>query len=349
MKRIGAVVVLAGMVVAGCAASPTSAGAEATEARLRQIVSTTEEPVYWLGTEFHGWPLDDSFIAKDGTEVEGDTSLDPGEELTVLYGAYCVDNSCLWHAEVGIQDVPIGENVVGCSRLAPLHGVPTVLMAGEAVILFTADVAIRVGTSAIDPEVAEQGAAVLRRFGASAPVGTLPPPPAAKVKLIDKACGEHPGDHGPELFEGENTAAVGLPDFAVPRLGGGQVRWADYGTRPVVVVAGDIAQVAPAVRRLAELTSGGTAPPVIGLAWDVMGDKEHPAPSVEIERRAGGPLPVPVGYPATYPAVWLSDAAGIFPTDDGVIGLFNGSSTPVRLLPSDASDSDLRAALEAIR
>lgn len=348
MKRIG-VAVFVGAVLVGCAASPRSAGPEATEARLQQIAATAEEPVYWLGTEFHGWPLDDAIISADGSEVEGDTALDPGEELTVMYGAYCVDDSCLWHAEVGIQEVPIGENVVGCSRLPPLHGVPTVLMAGEAVILFTADVAIRVATSADDPEVAAQGAAQLRRFGAAAQVRTLPPPSAAKVKLIDKACGQRPGEHGPELFEEENTAAPGVPDFAVPRLGGGQVRWADYATKPVVVVAGDIAQVAPAVRRLAELTSGGTVPPVIGLAWDVMGDKEHPASSSEIERRAGGPLPVPVGYPATYPAVWLSDAAGTVPTDVGVIGLFNGTSTPVRLLPTDASDSDLREALKTIR
>jgi len=81
--------------------------------------------------------------------------------------------------------------------LAPLHGVPTVTLAGESVILFTADSAIRVATSADDLEVAKQGAAKLRRFGETAPVGTLPPPSTAKVKLIDKACGARPGDHGP--------------------------------------------------------------------------------------------------------------------------------------------------------
>ena len=196
MKCVG-VVVLVGTVLAGCETAPTGPGPDATVARLRQIASTTEEPVYWLGTEFHGWRLEDAIIGQGGSEVVGDTTLGPGEDLTVLYGAYCVDRDCAWHAEVGVQQVPIGDNVIGCTRLAPLHGVPTVTLAGEAVILFTADSAIRVATSADDLEVAKQGAATLRRFGEAAPVGLLPPPSAAKVRLIDKACGARPGDHGP--------------------------------------------------------------------------------------------------------------------------------------------------------
>jgi hypothetical protein len=135
----------------------------------------------------------------------------------------------------------------------------------------------------------------------------------------------------------------------VPRLGGGQLRWADYAGKPVVVVAGDITQVAPAVRRLAELTSGGTSPAVIGLAWDTMGDKEHPASSEEVQRKAGGPLLVPVGYPATYPAVWLSDTAATDPSQVGVIGFFSSSGRPSTLLPTDTSDARLRTAVEQLR
>jgi hypothetical protein len=195
MKRIGAVV-LAGIVLAGCDVPPAGLGAEETEARLRQIASTTEEPIYWLGTEFHGWPLNTA-ITGDGNDVQPDTRLGPGQELRVLYGPYCVDGDCGWRAGIGIQDVPLGSNVIGCTRLAPLHGVPTVTLAGESVVLFTEDVAIWVTTSADELEVAVQGAATLRRFGVVAPVGTLPPPSAAKVELIGKACGERPGDHGP--------------------------------------------------------------------------------------------------------------------------------------------------------
>lgn len=200
MKRIGFVVVV-GMVVAGCESAPTEPGPEATEARLRQISSTSDEPIYWLGTEFHGWPLATALIADGSSEAEGDVTLDPGQELTVLYGGYCSGGDCGWHLEVGIQEVPIEDNVVGCTRLAPLHGVPTVTLAGESVILFTEDIAIRVATSVDDLEVAEQGAAELRRFGEPGIVGTLPPPPAAKVELIDKACGQRPGEHGPELTD----------------------------------------------------------------------------------------------------------------------------------------------------
>lgn len=348
MGRIGAVVVVVVLLVAGCQVVPTGPGAEEAEARLRQIASTTDEPVYWLGSEFHGWALDSAILA-DGSEAQRDTTLGHGDEMTVLYGAFCIDRSCGWRAEVGIQDVPIGSNVVGCARLAPMHGVPTVTLAGESVILFTGDLAIRVATSVDDLEVAKQGAAGLRRFGDAAPVGTLPPPPASKLKLIDKACGQRPGEHGPDLFEEPEPTATDFPDFTVPRLGGGQLRWAEYVGKPVVVVAGDITQVAPAVRRLASLTSGGTSPAVIGLAWDTLGDKEHPASSAEVERKAGR-LPVPVGYPATYAAVWLSDTAATDPSEVGVIAFFGrGSGTPSSLLRTDASDAKIRRALEQLR
>lgn len=89
-----------------------------------------------------------------------------------------------------------------------------------------------------------------------------------------------------------------LAAFTVPRIGGGRLRWADYAGKPVVVVAGDVPHVAPGVRRLARLTSGGKSPAVIGLIWDPFGEKGHPTSIAVIQRKAGR-LPVPVGYPAT--------------------------------------------------
>lgn len=263
--------------------------------------------------------------------------------MSVGYGSHCSEGTCSSRIEVGAEEIPLGQNIVGCSRLAPIHGVPTVSLAGDSVVLFTGPLAIRVGTTPGDVELAAQAAKELRRVGESAAAGTLPPPPASKPKLIDAACGRHPGEHGPGLYDDPalNPASEGMPAFTVPRLGGGQLRWTDYNGKPVVVAAGDVTDVAPAVRRLAKLTSGGKSPTVIGLTWDTVGDKVHPAPTAEIQRKAGH-LPVPVGSPATEPAVWLSDAAGIDPSQSGVIGFLDSKGIPSTLLPTDASDAEIR-------
>ncbi|WP_405065530.1 hypothetical protein OG558_26950 [Kribbella sp. NBC_01510] len=328
---------------------PSGPGPAKTEARLRQIATTTTTPIYYLGAEFHGLPLEDAIIFTGDTEAQGDTSLDPGQSLNVGYGSSCSEGSCSSGIEVGAEEIPLGGNIVGCSRLTPIHGVPTVSLAGDSVVLFTGPLAIRVGTTPGDVELAAQAAKELRRVGESAAAGTLPPPPASKLKLIDAACGRRPGEHGPGLYDDPalNPASDGMPAFTVPRLGGGQLRWADYDGKPVVVAAGDVTDVAPAVRRLAKLTSGGKSPTVIGLTWDTVGDKEHPAPTAEIQRKAGH-LPVPVGYPATEPAVWLSDAAGIDPSQSGVIGFLDSKGIPSTFLPTDASDAEIRAALRQL-
>ncbi len=328
---------------------PSGPGPAKTEARLRQIATTTTTPIYYLGAEFHGLPLADAIIFTGDTEAQGDTSLDPGQSLSVGYGSFCSEGSCSSRIEVGAEEIPLGGNIVGCSRLTPIHGVPIVSLAGDSVVLFTGPLAIRVGTTPGDVELAAQAAKELRRVGESTAAGTLPPPPASKLKLIDAACGRHPGEHGPGLYDDPalNPASDGMPAFTVPRLGGGQLRWADYDGKPVVVAAGDVTDVAPAVRRLAKLTSGGKSPTVIGLTWDTVGDKEHPAPTAEIQRKAGQ-LPVPVGYPATEPAVWLSDAAGIDPSQSGVIGFLDSKGIPSTFLPTDASDAEIRAALRQL-
>jgi hypothetical protein len=143
------------------------------------------------------------------------------------------------------------------------------------------------------------------------------------------------------------TQHYALPDFTVPRIGGGRLRWADYAGKPVIVVAGDVTQVAPAVRRLAKLTSGGKSPAVIGLIWDPFGNKEHPT-STEVIKQKAGKLPVPVGYPATYPAVWLQDSSGLDVSGSGVIGFLDGKGVPAALMGTDAPDTAIRAEIRQL-
>jgi hypothetical protein len=85
-------------------------------------------------------------------------------------------------------------NMVGCRRLQPLRGVPTVEQA-DAVSLFTADLVIWLGVG--NPRQAAPAAAALVEFGKEHTDADLPAPPARNVALIDEGCGAQPGDHGP--------------------------------------------------------------------------------------------------------------------------------------------------------
>lgn len=85
--------------------------------------------------------------------------------------------------------------VSGCSRLAPVRGVPVVNLGGglrgvlaDAVVAIDSGSINIVGTDAVD---------ALRQVGQTDAMGLLPPPPASIVRQIDAACGAHPGDHGP--------------------------------------------------------------------------------------------------------------------------------------------------------
>ena len=170
----------------------------------------------------------------------------------------------------------------------------------------------------------------------------------AKIPLIDKARGRNPGEHGPDMSGEADPQDYVLPEFTVSRIGGGQLHWADTAGKSVVVVAGAVTHVAPVVRRFAKLTAGGKSPAVTGLIWDPFGDKEHPTSTAMIKRRAGR-LPVPVGYPATAPAVWLQDMSGISPSESGVIGFLDRRGVPAKIIRSDSPDATILAAIEELQ
>ena len=155
---------------------------------LATISETASHPIYYLTPEFEGVMLSDALIYDDvsGSDVPGDMSLDAGQSLWILYGDDIQMNTTRF-------DPDHYRNAVGCSRLPPLRGVPTVEQAG-AFSLFTGDLVIWLGVA--KPKQAAPAAAALMRGRQGANCCRPPAPSAANMVLVDKACGAKPGDHG---------------------------------------------------------------------------------------------------------------------------------------------------------
>ncbi len=161
------------------------------EDTLRKIAATSPTPVYYLGADFEGVALSEVLVEKNFTAVEatGDHVLGKGEGLVLLYG----DN-------IQLSTLPFQpghyKNAVGCERIDPLRGVPTVVQA-DAVWLFTGDLVIRLGGLAYDPDkIAPAGAALFAASSDGPTSANLPAPLAANASLVDRACGAKSGEHG---------------------------------------------------------------------------------------------------------------------------------------------------------
>jgi hypothetical protein len=63
--------------------------ADQVQSRLRQIASTTDTPIYYLGTSFNGLKLSGLAVSSGTDEALDDDTLDPGEQLTIFYGQTC--------------------------------------------------------------------------------------------------------------------------------------------------------------------------------------------------------------------------------------------------------------------
>ena len=151
-------------------------------------------PVYYLGDEFEGQPLVHVGVSnnRSGAEVVDTDRVRSGQTLFLIYGED-IDMTTKPFSPAGYR------GAVGCRRLEPLRGVPTVEQA-DAVWLFSGDVVIRLGSMAAGyhPELAAPAGAALRLVGQDGPTGAdLPPPLAENIELVDEACGAVPGEHGP--------------------------------------------------------------------------------------------------------------------------------------------------------
>jgi hypothetical protein len=229
-----------------------------------------------------------------------------------------------------------------------VRGVPAVTF-GDALVLLTGNSKITIGFADGDTAAAVAAAAQLREVDGTLSPGALPPPDPAVLPILDGACGKKPGESGPPMEDGPEVSAPSarVPDFTVDQLGGGQLRWADYVGRPVVVVVGDVPYVVRGIQNILHLASP-PPPVVIGLVWKPFGSKVAPAPIALIEQEAGT-VPAPVGYAAIpRPAVWFFDLAEADPAKTGVIAFVNGEGNVIRHLTTDATNEDIAAALHAL-
>jgi hypothetical protein len=97
------------MAVAVLATYTRGADPEEVEARLGQIASTTDTPVWYLGRSFHGWDLSYVAVMSGEGEVVGDYTLDPGQDLGIFYGETCsggYESTCSWKLEIVIDELP---------------------------------------------------------------------------------------------------------------------------------------------------------------------------------------------------------------------------------------------------
>ena len=145
---------------------------------------------------------------------------------------------------------------------------------------------------------------------------------------------------------------VHVPDFTVPKLGGGDLRWSHYTSGRVLVAAGSVPQTRAALQRLVATAAATPARQrVVGLVADLNSkDKFRPTTLAVIERRAGQ-LPAPTGYAVACPVVWLSDAAAntgqvADPFGAGLIAIVEDGVVR-RYLPGDTSSAEIRKSLAA--
>jgi len=304
------------------------------EDRLEQIAAGAERPIYYLGQRFQDWPLVNA--------------MDDGAgRVDAIYGTCDPDpDSCAAPIDLINEalDPMKWSDAVGCSRLPPVRGVPAVHF-GDALGLLTANLLIPLGVAGDDTQSALGAAEQLRAVGEAGPGGALPPPDPDVLEVLNAACGQKPGDSGPQDTEPTQPVEhLHVPDFTVQRLGGGHLRWADYAGRPVVVIVGDVPDVVSGIRRVTAVRTA-PRPAMIGLVWKPFGSKAAPAPIGQIEREAGK-LPVSVGYAAIpRPAVWFLDMAQAVPARPGVIAFVDANGDLVRHLRTDAPIADALGSL----
>src|SRR5262245_53997910 len=91
----GVTLVLVGLAACGeIRAGPFGEGDPPSRGQLEQLAESTDMPIYYLGDEYDGHPLDVTVFNNVGTEVNGDWTLDPGQSHSMSYGETCDFDTC---------------------------------------------------------------------------------------------------------------------------------------------------------------------------------------------------------------------------------------------------------------
>ena len=308
-------------------------------------VQAAGKPAYYLGPAYDGLPLTMLDLVEENA---------PAFQVQADYGV-CEpsgDGGCSDPVVVSTNDWRPDVDGLSCERLEPQLGVPAGVVMGE-LTLVTGELVITVSDFRERPDGDGIGPAVralpaLRQVGASAPIGTLPAPTPELAGWMDEVCGSTPGQSvSHELGDGPGALDNStVPEFTVERLGGGELAWADYQGKPLVLVVGTGAQVVATVQRLKPIIARNPAhPTLLGLVSDPGGDKLNPRPVSQIEAEVGD-LGVPVGYAAVpLSAVWFLDSAANRGNqdawDEGVVAFVDASGTVTQFARPSAPDAQL--------
>jgi hypothetical protein len=308
-------------------------------------IKSAGKPAYYLGSSYDGLPLTGLDLVEENA---------PSFQVEADYGG-CEptgDGGCSDPVVVSTNDRRPDIDGLSCQRLGPQLGVPAGVVMGELtlvtgqLVLTVSDSRERPGGDGIEPAIRSLSA--LRQVGESTPVGSLPPPTPEVAGWIDEVCGRTPGQEVSHELGGGPGALdnVTVPDFTVERLGGGELAWADYRGKPLVLVVGTGPQVTSAVKRLKPILARARShPPLLGLVSDPTGDKFNPRPVSEIEAEVGD-LGVPVGYAAVpLSAVWFLDSAANRGNqeawDEGVVAFVDGSGAVTQFARPSAPSAQL--------
>ena len=329
----------AGLNAQGNSLSTNAVGAAVAE------VKAAGKPAYYLGSKVGDLPLTSLDLVEENA---------PAFQVEADYGT-CEstgDGGCSAPVVVSTNDWHPDVEGLTCTRLEPQLGVPAGVLMGEltlatgGLVVTVSDFRGRGASDDVQPAV--RLLSQLRSVGTSRPLGTLPPPDPQVAAWMDEVCGRTPGREVSHPLEAELHPLDNsqVPDFTVERLGGGELAWADYRGKAVVIVVGPVPQVSTAVRRLQpRLATSPGHPTLLGLVTDPTADKFNPRPVTDIEREAGD-LPVPVGYAAVpLSAVWFLDSASNTGVDVGldgcVVAFVDASGAVMRFAAPSTPDAQL--------
>ena len=350
---IGAAALVLAATACGTGSFSQGTPMRANELRSAQAeVKAAGKPAYYLGSSVGDLPLTALDLVQENA---------PAFQVQADYGTCTAgDGGCSAPVVVSTNDWRPDVAGMTCQRLDPQLGVPAGILMGEltlatgGLVVTVSDFRDRDGSDD-DVRRAVQLLPQLRAVGATQPVGALPPPDPAVAAWMDQMCGSTPGGEVSHDLDAEQNPLdnAHVPDFTVERLGGGELTWADYRGKPVVIAVGTVSQVSATVRRLQPLLANAPShPTLLGLVTDPTGDKLDPRPVAAIEQEAGA-LPVPVGYAAVpLSAVWFLDSAsntGVEVGMDGcVVAFVDASGAVMRFAAPTTPDAQLTAWARAL-